>query len=89
MQDQLAPVDRVAVFEQVHALPATELKPSPDHRNGETDLGQGRTNMGGHVIWPLKIMSVEPMAPGNETGEGVLEISAHVRVRVLLDQEGT
>ena len=75
------------MFPQVDRLPGTEGERAADDRDREARRGQGRLDVGRHVVRSLGVVPVQSAAFGHEPVEECLEVAPYVRVRVLLDHE--
>ena len=91
MQHDLAPVRRVAVLEEIDALPGAERQPAGGHRNGERGRRQRRLDVRRHVVGAFA--AVDEIAHRRIVGrrhqppeEGV-EVAPHVRIGIFLDQQ--
>ena len=87
MGGDLAQVRGAAVLEQVDALPGSERHPAADNRDRQTDRGQSGADMGRHVVRPLVVVGIAALVLGRQELEERLEIVAHRRRGVLLDQQ--
>ena len=75
------------MLEEIDPLPRAERQAAALHGYGELRLRQCRPQMGGHVVGALGAMTV---AAGRLRSDGLeegLEVGAHLRVCVLLDDE--
>src|SRR5436190_24271016 len=87
MRRHLAPMRLEPMLEQIDALPRTEREATVDKRNRKLHGGQCSADVRWHVVRPLVAMAEELVAIDNEPGEETFEVSAHVRIGILLHDE--
>src|SRR5215468_8637795 len=87
MQDHLSAMRSKPMLPEIDALPCAEHQAPGFERDRKLHRGEGRPDMGWHVIVALVAMTEERVAVGNQTGQEALEITEHVRIRVLLHDE--
>ena len=87
MQDELAGMRGGAMLEQVDTLPLPEQQGAALDRYGEMRLCQRRADVGRHVVGAFGVVHVEIAALRRQLAEEGLEIRAHVRIGVLLDEK--
>jgi len=80
---------RAAVFPEVDSLPGSQREAPVRDGDGEVHGGQGGANVRRHVIVSFDRMPEERITVGHETGEESFQITAHVRVGIFLDQQGS
>ncbi len=78
---------RVAVFEEIDALPGPEIAAALVDGDGQRRRGQRGAHVGGHVVGPLARVHEERIAVGDQAIEEGVEVAPDVRVRVLVDDE--
>ncbi len=83
MQGDLSLVRRTAVLKQINTLPGPQSELAMQDRNRKLHAGQGRTDMGGHVIGAFVGVPIFAVL-GRQTVEKCLEIGANVPRSVLL-----
>src|SRR5579883_682433 len=83
----LAHVRRTAVFPQIYALPGAQRQFAIPNRNTQTDAGEDRAHVRGHVIRPFCVVSEQRIAVAYQSGEVAFEIVAHHGISVLADQQ--
>ena len=79
----------VAVLVQIDALPGSEYGTTAGDWNRKAGLGEGRANVGRHVVRSFYTVAIESRISGNQSPEKVLQIMAHIRVGILLDGQGS
>ena len=87
MESNEALVRRTAVFPKVDALPRPESHPALDNRDGKIHSGERGPDMGRHVIFPLGSVNKQSVAIPDQSGEKGLQVTANVRIRILLNHE--
>lgn len=90
VQDDLSTVRAYPVFEEVDALPGSQGEFAFDERDRQLHLGEGCLQMSRHVVRAFGVMPVGTgLGPGlgREAIEEGLEVGAHGRIGVLLDQK--
>ena len=75
------------MFEQIYALPRAKHELPIHHRHIELHLRERGLEMRRHVVGAFVVVVVEPLALGGQFIEEMLEIAAHGRRGVLLDQQ--
>ena len=89
MRNHLTAVWRVAVLEQVNALPCAQCQMPVCDRNRQADRHHRGFDVGGHVVWPLVgVGQVGHACVGcwwHQTVEEVLQVCLHLGVGVFLD----
>src|SRR5450631_1607661 len=88
MQNQRTRLWTPAMFKQVYALPGSQRQPPLDYWNAELNLRERRTNMRRHVIRPLLVMFIRGGILGSNAREIRLQIAAHGRCGIFLNEEG-
>src|ERR1017187_5509641 len=83
-----AGVGRTAVFPEVNALPGAQHQLAVTDGNGKVDGGKRGAHMSGHIVVALAGVREERVAVRHKAGEEMLQVTPHVRVGVLLDQQG-
>ena len=58
MQTQLAMLAPGPVLPEIDRLPGAEQQPPSSERQGEGGAGEGRADMGGHVIGALVVVAI-------------------------------
>src|ERR1035437_10144072 len=76
------------MFPEVDSLPGAQSHPALVDGDGEIDGREGSPHMGGHVVVALDGMHEQAISIGHQPCEEVLQVAAHVRVSVFLNQEG-
>jgi hypothetical protein len=88
MQDNLSPMRRAAVLEQINPLPCPQSKLATKNRNRKLHAGQNGADVGGHVVSAFVGVPVSAVLRRRAV-EKCLEICADVSRGVLLnDQPG-
>lgn len=75
------------VLPEEHALPGAEGAAASCHRDAQGGLGERRSDVRGHVVWPLGGVDEERVPVGNETLEESIEVSLNVGIGVLVDDQ--
>ena len=99
MQAQLAMLGPGPVLPEIDGLPGAEQQPTSSERQGEGGAGEGRADVGGHVIRALVVVAIgAQLAPAADRSHPLLghqglevggQIDKHPRVGVLVDRERT
>src|ERR1035437_4772950 len=76
------------MFPEVNPLPGAQHQPTSADRDGKIDGRKGSSHVSGHVVVTLDGMCEQRIPVGYQAGEEVLQVAAHVRVSVFLNQEG-
>jgi hypothetical protein len=88
MYDQLSARPLLAMLPQVNALPSAQQQPSPPNWNRFGGLGEGSTQVGGHIVGAFGAVVIVRTF-GGEFSEVGGKIRQHVRVGIFLnDQAG-
>ena len=92
MQHDLPIVRLVAMLEQIDALPRAERQPPLGDGDGDRHRRQRGLDVRRHVVRPFGRMD-DPAHRGivrrrHEATEERVEVAPHVRVGILLDQQG-
>ena len=87
MDQDSAVAAAATMFPQVDALPRAKREPPAEDRNGQAGLGQRRSHVRRHVIWAFRRMGPQGIAFGDQSTKERLEITADIRVGVLLDHQ--
>ena len=74
-----------AVFKQVDPLPGAKGHFAMDDGNGEAGVGEGRADVGGHVVGAFQGVAIVLARFRDEALEEVAEVEGDVGVGVLLD----
>jgi hypothetical protein len=82
----LTTMPRFAVFPNVDPLPGSQGQPPTFNRDGQTDRGECRTNVRGHVIITLGGVPEQRITVWHQSVEESLQVLANLRIRVFLDQ---
>src|SRR5450631_761237 len=88
MQNDLAPVRRAAMFEQINPLPSPEDLPPRGDRNGKLRLRKRGPDVRRHVVRTFGAVNIAPSALGCDLFEKSFEIGSNIGVGVLLNQKG-
>jgi hypothetical protein len=75
------------VFPQVNALPRSERQLARSERNAQIHRRQCRPHVGRHVIFAFSGVAEQGIAIRSQPRKKTLQIAAHFRIGVLLDQE--
>ena len=75
------------MLEDEDALPRTEGQSATRHRYRDLHGGERRPDVGGHVVRPFAAMDIVAILRRRRFEEG-REVRQHVRIGVLLDQQG-
>lgn len=75
------------MLEEIETLPSAEEEATGFHGNGELGRQQGGTDMGGHVVRPLFVVTVAAAFLRRERAEEIFEIAPHFRRGILLNEE--
>ena len=87
MEGDLASTRRPPMFEKINPLPLSQGW-SPRHDwNRQLRAGQGRADMGGHIVGALVDVPVSPHLLGRQSFEKRLQVGANARSRVFLDEQ--
>jgi len=99
MQTQLAMVSPGPVLPEIDGLPGAEQQPTISERQGEGGAGEGRADVGGHVIGALVVVAIgAQFAPAADRSHPLLghqglqvggQIDQHPRVGVFVDGQRT
>ena len=81
-------MSRTAVFPEVNALPRAKGKPAAHNRNGKIDGGERRPNVRRHIVLSFRGMNKQRVTVRHQPGEKAFQVAPHVRVGILLDQQG-
>lgn len=84
----MAPAAVLAMLTEIDSLPGSEPKPSLSYRQGERATDQDRFDVRGHVVRPFQGMLVVGSAFRNHLVEMAFQISANIRVGILIDRQG-
>jgi hypothetical protein len=88
MQNDLAPVRRAAMLEQINPLPSPEDHPPRSDRNGKLRLRKRGPDVRRHVVRTFGAVNIAPSALGCDLFEKSFEIGSNIGVGVLLNQKG-
>jgi len=89
MNHELSPVVAMTVFPEKYPLPGPQGQLATDHGDGEAAGGEGRLDMGGHVIRSFHRMGVQGIAFLDQSAKPVLQIVPGSGVGIFLnDQTG-
>src|ERR1035441_9593352 len=83
-----ARVGRAAVLPEIDPLPSAQCQPALTDRNGKVDRRKRGAHVCWHVVVALNGVREERIAIRHKPGEELLQITPHVRVGVLLNQQG-
>src|ERR1019366_5655695 len=83
-----ARVGRAAVFPEIDPLPSAQRQPALTNGNGKVDRRKGGAHVRRHVVVALNGVREERIAIRHKPGEELFQITPHVRVGVLLNQQG-
>jgi hypothetical protein len=72
---------------KIDPLPCAQRQASVGERNRELDRRQRGADVGGHVIGPFVAMTEEGVAIRYKSSEEAFEVSAHVRIGILLHDQ--
>ena len=89
MQRDLSPMRRAPMLEQVNTLPSPQGELPLQNRNCQLHTGQGRADMGGHVVGAFIRMPISPRVLGRQAIEECLKVGANVPRGVLLDEQSS
>ncbi len=84
---QLADVAALPVLPEVDSLPGSQHESPSGNGNLFRGLGQGRADVGRHVVRALSVVDVAPAVFWYELGKEIFQIPQHVGVGVFLDQQ--
>src|SRR5260370_32264688 len=87
MQGDLSPMRRPSMLEQVNALPSPQGELPLHDRNRKLHTGQGRADMGGHVVGTFVGVPISAVVLRRHAVEKCLEIGANVPPGVLLNEQ--
>ncbi len=87
MEGDLSPMRRTSMLEQVNALPGPQGEFPMYDRNRKLHAGQGRADMGGHVIGAFIHMPIPIRVLRRQAIEERLEVGANVPRGVLLNEQ--
>ena len=76
------------MFPQINPLPRAERQATAAHGNAQIDRGQRRAHVCGHVVVAFAGVREQRIAIRHETLEESLQIGAHVRVGIFLNEQG-
>src|ERR1035437_8818142 len=76
-----------AVFPQIDSLPRSEREPASVNRDGKIHRRQRGADVRGHVVVALSSVAEERIAVAHEPREKGVQIAAHIRVGIFLDQQ--
>src|SRR5258708_5561951 len=85
MQDDLAPMRRRAVLEDIDPLPCSKNWLAIEDGYRELRIGERGSDVCGHVVGALHGMAVQFVVFRRQTTEMIVEIGDHVRVGILLN----
>src|ERR1700730_6873236 len=88
MKDDLPPMRRHAVLEDVDTLPGSENRLAIKDRYRELRIGERGPDVSRHVVGAFHCVAVQLVVLGGQTAEMIVEIGDHVRVGVLLNRQG-
>jgi len=89
MNYKLSPVAAMTVFPEKNSLPGAQCQSATDHGDGEVAGGEGRFDMGGHVVRSFHRMGVQSIAFFDQPAKPAFQIVPGSGVSVLLnDQAG-
>lgn len=77
----------IAELAQKHPLPRTQIQTAAGDRNGQGDSGDGRFDVGRHVIISLHHMGIMGLALRNQMIEAASQILTNGRIRIFIDDE--
>ena len=77
----------MAMFPNINALPGAEGRLATNDGNAEVHRGQRRANVRRHVVLALARVLKQRVAIGNQPRKKSLQIAAHFRVGIFLDQQ--
>jgi hypothetical protein len=89
MEGDFASKRRPPMFEKIDPLPRPQGGPPQHDRDRQLRAGQGRADVGGHIVGALVDMPVSPCSLGRQSIEKRLQVSANVRRRVFLDEQSS
>ncbi len=79
------------MLEEIDPLPGTENHPTFPNGNRQAGWKQRRLDVGGHIIRAFHRMGEIPhvgmFGVGNQSAQKVVQITAHIRIGVFLDQK--
>src|SRR5262249_31782351 len=87
VDDNRASMRPRSVLPEIDALPGSKAQTSVINGHAQVYRGHGGANVRWHVIVALDRVNEEGIAIWNEPREETLEVPAHVRVGVLLDDK--
>ena len=75
------------MFPNIYALPGPEHQRTGAYGDGQINRGEGRPDVGRHVILTLRRVNKERVAIRNEPIEKGVQITPDIRVGILLDEQ--
>lgn len=84
----MAPAAVLAMLTEIDSLPSSEPEPSLPYRQGERAADQDGFDVRGHIVWPLQGVLIVGSAFRNHLMEMAFQISANIRVGILIDRQG-
>lgn len=87
VQDDFAPMRPSPVLPEVDALPDTKHQPTTTQRDRQLNRSQRRAHMRWHVVDALVAMPEQNIAVWHEPFKEPVKVTAHVRIRVLLNHK--
>lgn len=75
------------MFPKVDALPGAQRQPAMSNRDGEIYRGEGCSDVRRHILVALGSVDEEWITVRHQAGKESLQVPAHVRVGILLNQQ--
>lgn len=63
------------VFPNEDPLPCSQSQSAIGNRHSQSSLGEHAANMGGHIVWPLRIVLEQRIAIRNQTRHEAIHIA--------------
>ena len=87
MHHHAACVRLISVFPKIDSLPGSQSEGPADDRDAQVHRGQCGADVRRHVIVALGCVSKQRVPIGHEPREKTLQIAAHFRVGIFLNQQ--
>jgi hypothetical protein len=87
VQNDAATPSRSTMLEQIYALPGSQGASAIANRNTHVGLREGGANMGRHIVPTLSRVSIQALIFRNNAVKEIIQITQHVEISVLLNEQ--